>query len=148
MLSGCRFTGLSIFSEHFSHWVAIQASRCAWGVHGIFLVKNPGNMSCASFYEQQKLSNVKNWADHCLASCSVLIFGHSVNLIDAHLLYLTIVNCVFECVTTIVQEKMLILSPTFGYHWHRLTGNLWSGFSMCCRGPAGAETYNGSLPMN
>ena len=42
MLSGCRFTGLSIFSEHFSHWVAIQASRCAWEVHGIFLVKNPG----------------------------------------------------------------------------------------------------------
>ena len=48
-------------------------------------------------------------------------------------MYLAIIS-VFECVTTIVYEEMLSLSPTFGYRWHRLTEILWTGFSMCSRG--------------
>ena len=35
---------------------------------------------------------------------------------------------------------MLSLSPTFGYRWHRLTEILWTGFSICNRGPAAADS--------
>ena len=41
---------------------------------------------------------------------------------------------------TIVYEEMLSLSPTCGYHWHRLIENLWTGFSMCSRDPAAADS--------
>ena len=46
----------------------------------------------------------------------------------------------FECIMTIVYEEMLTLLPTFGYRWHRLTEILWTGFSMCSRSPATADS--------
>ena len=50
----------------------------------------------------------------------------------------------FECITTIVYEEMLSLSPTFGYRWHRLTEILWAGFSICSRGLAAADSLQWS----
>ena len=46
----------------------------------------------------------------------------------------------FECIMTIVYKEMLSLSPTFVYRWHRLTEILWTGFSICSRGPAAADS--------
>ena len=54
-------------------------------------------------------------------------------------MYLTIIS-VFKCITTIVYEEMLGLSPTFGYRWHRLNEILWTGFSMFSRGSAAADS--------
>ena len=37
----------------------------------------------------------------------------------------------FECVRTMVEEKMLISSPIFGYRWNWLTEILWQDFWIC-----------------
>ena len=99
-----------------------------------------GNMLCASFYKR-KLLNFKNCADHRLAPCRGLISGRSYKpgVCRCAIQCISPLYVCFECVTTTVYEKMLSLSPTFGYHWHRLTEILWTSFSMCSRGPAAAD---------
>ena len=89
----------------------------------------------------RKLLNGKNCNEHRLAPCRWLFSGHSYK----PGVYRSAIQCMspsyvcFECATTIVYEEMLSLSPTFGYHCHRLTEILWTGFSMCSKGPAAPD---------
>ena len=99
-----------------------------------------GNMPCASFFKR-KLLNFNNYGNHLLAPCRGLISGHSYK----PGIYRCAIQCIsplelcFECVTTIVSEEMLSLSPNFGYRWHRLIEILWTGFLICSKGPDGSS---------
>ena len=80
------------------------------------------NMPCASF-DERKLLNFKNCADHHLAPCQGLISGHSYkpNYYRCAIQCISPLQVCFECVTTIVYKEIFSLSPTFSYRWHRLT---------------------------
>ena len=98
-------------------------------------------MPCPSFYER-KVLNFKNCANHHLALCRGLISvrTYKPGVCRCAIQRISPLYVYFDCVTTIAYQEMLSSSPTFGYRWHRLTEILWTGFSMCSRGPAAADS--------
>ena len=146
-------------------WAAIQASRyacmasgqdscsapCSYdnggrvvppGTIAVFLQDIPGEKRGLLIVLRTKAIKFQELCRPSLGALSRFISGHSYKSGDC----ICVIQCIsplyacFECVTTIVCEEMLSLSLTFGYRWHRLTGTFCTGFSICSRGPAAADS--------